>query len=94
MIAGRVLCAFLVLVSLLQVVVSQPRDYEPHLPPIPNPPYPHKVRFCGIADNETLTLNETTLAKCDWKRYTKVRIDQFKDQGVGAAPKRLNSRPP
>lgn len=56
---------------------GQPSSIEPILPPIPNPPYEHTVRFCGIANNETFNLNSSSITdKCDWKRYANVRPGQ------------------
>lgn len=66
--------ALLALLALYQSVGAQPTSLEPVLPPIPDPPYPHKVRFCGIADGAVLSLNSSITGQCDWKRYTMVRV--------------------
>jgi len=69
----KALAVGILLCCLLYAAESQPTAFEPVLPPIPDPPYPHKVRFCGIADNATFSLNSTTLNQCNWKRYIQVR---------------------
>lgn len=81
MVAAKVLCMILLLSSAWHAVVAQPTDIEPILPPIPDPPYPHSVRFCGIADNASFSLNASTLDQCDWKKYGMVRKPTF-NQGI------------
>lgn len=73
MVSTKSWCTFLLLISVCIAIEAQPTDIEPILPPIPDPPYPHSVRFCGIADDASFSLNASTLNQCDWKRYGKVR---------------------
>jgi hypothetical protein len=73
----RILAFAAALCCLWAACFGQPSSIEPILPPIPDPPYEHTVRFCGIANNENFNLNSTDVSsKCDWKRYAIVRPGQ------------------
>jgi hypothetical protein len=71
MVPSKAFVLALALLSAFGAVLAQPTSLEPVLPPIPDPPYPHKVRFCGIADGATFSLNSTALDNCDWPRYVR-----------------------
>ena len=67
------LFALVVVVVAVGVVEGQPIMFEPVLPPISDPPYPHDVRFCGIANGVSFNMSNGIGTQCDWPRYIKVR---------------------
>lgn len=67
------LLALVVVIVVVGVVEGQPIMFEPNLPPISDPPYPHDVRFCGIANGVSFNLSNGIGSQCDWPKYAKVR---------------------